>query len=217
MRYGMFLVCLTGTAVSVHAQHAHVGMYNNGVDDVLEIRTGYYGSESNNSINAQRQLMFGDERAHAFGADIVVGGDYDGWYQFGQIANPTSDFYQSTLEGQQDLYYEITIDAVYGSSDAVAALTLGGHGHGELITARTDAIDLLGRSLVVPVGTHRHGYSWFLSEAGTYEITYRAYDLSGDFVSDAQRSTVSYLVTVPAPGIGAMAMFAAFGGLRRRR
>ncbi len=72
---------------------------------------------------------------------------------------------------------------------------------------------LADRSIFLGYGNHFHGWGFFISGLGTYEITMRAYDINGVY---AASEALSFQVTsVPAPG--AMALLALGGAAVRRR
>lgn len=215
----LFVSAIAATASA--DTHTHIGIFgtDHGSGPALEIRAGYLASESDYSIDDQRNLMFGDERAEISGSSLATDGPFAGWFQIdiGNI-NPTADFFASTLTGA-DTHYEIVSAIAADGSGTDGALGFHYHAHhgDEDITASSDASDLAGRSIPMPAGTHLHGYSYYLRDAGTYEITLRAYDANGVFSSDGL-SEVRFLVSaVPTPG--ALGVLAA-GGLiasRRRR
>ena len=74
---------------------------------------------------------------------------------------------------------------------------------------------LADRSLFLGNGNHFHGWGFFLSGLGTYEISMRAYDLNGVYtVSEALTFQVT---SVPAPGAVALLALSGLVGRRRTR
>lgn len=74
---------------------------------------------------------------------------------------------------------------------------------------------LADRSAQVGFGNHLHGWGWFISERGEYEVALRAYDRNGVY---APTESYTFLVnSVPAPGCGALLGIAGVASLRRRR
>lgn len=219
------IIALAALATPAMADtHAHIGILGTTGDSgpVLEIRAGYLASEGAYSINDQRHLMHGDGRAELSGNTVQAGGAFDGWYliDVGNI-NPTADFFASTL-GTADTYYEMaSVVSVDGSgAEGAFGFFFSEHDHGRHdVVVRSDASDLYGRSIQMPPGEHLHGYSYFLRDLGTYEVTFRVFDATGQFATDANGlSEVSFLVTaVPSPnGLAAMAV-AGLAMTRRRR
>ncbi len=74
---------------------------------------------------------------------------------------------------------------------------------------------LADRSINVGFGNHFHGWGFFLSGAGTYEVSMRVHDANGKY---AASEAFSFQVTsIPAPGAVALAGVGAVGAWRRRR
>lgn len=71
------------------------------------------------------------------------------------------------------------------------------------------------RSSQLGYGNHLHGWGWFISERGEYEVALRAYDRNGVY---APTESYTFLVnSVPTPGCGVLLGLASMAGLRRRR
>ncbi|MEM6506920.1 MAG: PEP-CTERM sorting domain-containing protein [Planctomycetota bacterium] len=148
------------------------------------------------------------------------GGHYDGWYEVTTPLNPTTDFFAADLNGL-DVYYEIvdiTPVSGNGSNDAIFAIFWESHGGGshEMLTASSDSATQLERSLHTPPPTHRHGYEWYISDPGEYDITWRVWDANGLALTDAPggiSDTRFRISVVPEPtslgllGIGGLLLF----------
>lgn len=210
------------TAAASADVHTHVGILgtDHGQGPALEIRAGYLASETDYSINDQRQLLFGTQRAEISGSTTAADGPFAAWFAIdvGNV-NPTADFFASTLTGA-DTYYELVSAVAIDGSGSTSALGFFSPAHDEGeedIAASSAAANLAGRSVHIPVGEHLHGYTYYLRDAGTYEVTLRAYDANGVFASDAL-SEVRFLVTaVPAPASVGVLGLAGLAAARRRR
>jgi MYXO-CTERM domain-containing protein len=74
---------------------------------------------------------------------------------------------------------------------------------------------LADRSIHLGYGNHFHGWGFFLSGLGTYEISMRAYDLNG--VYTASEALTFQVTSVPAPGATTLLALGALVGRRRKR
>lgn len=74
---------------------------------------------------------------------------------------------------------------------------------------------LADRSSQLGYGNHLHGWGWFISARGEYEVALRVYDRNGVYTPS---ESYTFLVnSVPAPGCGALLAIWGLVGLRRRR
>ncbi|MBX3360421.1 MAG: hypothetical protein KF912_10090 [Phycisphaeraceae bacterium] len=71
------------------------------------------------------------------------------------------------------------------------------------------------RSIFLGWGNHFHGWGFFVSHKGIYEITMRAYDVNGVYA--ASEPFTFQINSVPAPGALATLALAGLAGTRRRR
>jgi len=74
---------------------------------------------------------------------------------------------------------------------------------------------LADRSLNVGFGNHFHGWGFFVSQAGTYEVSMRVHDLNGVYASSEAFSF--QVIPIPAPGGAALLGACAALAARRRR
>ena len=96
-------------------------------------------------------------------------------------------------------------------------------------TVGTDSFDVLGiydqtqasggalgdRSIFLGNGNHFHGWGFFISERGLYEVSMRVYDTTGTYASsDIFNFQIN---SVPTPGVLAMLSVAGLAATRRRR
>ncbi len=74
---------------------------------------------------------------------------------------------------------------------------------------------LADRSIFLGNGNHFHGWAWFVSAQGEYEISMRVYDVNNKY---AASESFTFLVnSVPTPGSLALLAFAGVASTRRRR
>lgn len=71
------------------------------------------------------------------------------------------------------------------------------------------------RSINVGWGNHFHGWGFFVSHRGVYEVTMRAYDVNGVYA--ASEPFTFQVNSIPAPGALATLALAGLAGARRRR
>lgn len=74
---------------------------------------------------------------------------------------------------------------------------------------------LADRSIHLGYGNHFHGWGFFISGLGTYEISMRAYDLNGVYA--ASEALTFQVTSVPAPGAVALLALGGLVGRRRTR
>lgn len=221
------LACVTVVAATLtvvpHAfGHAHVSMSTptGSTGETLAVVTGYNPAEAHVSINASRVLLDDGSRYIVSMNTAQSGGAYDGWYTSAPEVNPTSESFTSTLTGAAPHYEIVSVAKVSGEDGGRFVIYFpGGHGaHAEpAFTADSAATTLAGRSIPVPIGTHRHGYEWYFDGTGVYDVTLRAYDANGKFVSSpvGGPSFVTFRInTVPEPATLALL---GLGCLSRRR
>lgn len=71
------------------------------------------------------------------------------------------------------------------------------------------------RSIFLGNGNHFHGWGFFISESGTYDVTMRVYDLSGRYASSD--NFTFRINSIPAPGAAGLLSIAGLIAARRRR
>ena len=133
------------------------------------------------------------------------------FYFTGRLGTGWDGFDAYTHPG--DFQYEIVSVTTAPGSPGVsnATFVIAWHDGGPADSSR--AAQSL-RSVPVGVGVHRHGYTWYLSAPGSYDITLRAWDASGQFVTGGQSDVTFRVSAVPEPAALALLVM---GLLIRRR
>lgn len=154
-----------------------------------------------------------------------------------QTFNPTgADAFVSAghLDGGSFAYEIMDIETISGSSLAKFAIGLmetsgiATDSDRRLLTTSSgfDAFGIINpniagggtlesRSINVGWGNHFHGWGFFISHRGVYEITMRVYDVNGIYA--ASEPFTFQVNSVPTPGALATLAIAGLAGVRRRR
>jgi len=170
---------------------------------------GWYAQSSIAANPVTHRQTFNATGADAFvAAGRLTGGSF-AWEIVGVTplnGSPSASFALGLMD---------TAGAATDAARKLKTIELGFDAFGIYDSGQPGGGPLADRSINLGFGNHFHGWGFFVSQQGVYEVSMRAHDLNGIYASS--EAFTFQVTSVPAPGAAGLLGLAALGFARRRR